>query len=140
MPTRRSDSRGAGAYPRTARVNQVLREVLGDELERLADVDEQLRLLTVTTVDTTPDLRRATVYLASLPEPAGEALARQRVHLQRAVGRQVRLKRTPQLEFRPDPAVAGGERVEALLRRIRQSGVERGVRDATGGDAAGDDG
>lgn len=122
MPTRRRDPHGAAAYPRIARVNQVLREVLADELERLADVDDRLRLMTVTGVDTTPDLRRATVFLASLPEPAAEALAQERVHLQRAVGRQVRLKRTPHLEFEADPAVAGGERVDQLLRRLHDGG------------------
>lgn len=110
---------GAAAYPRTARVNQVLREVVADELERLADVDERLRLLTVTGVDTTPDLRRATVYLSSLPEVATTALDEQRGHLQRAVGRQVRMKRTPHLEFAADPAVADGARVDELLRHLR---------------------
>lgn len=128
MPTRRRDTHAAAAYPRMARVNKVLREVLGDELERLADVDDRLRLLTVTGVDTTADLRHATVFLASLPEAAAEALAQERAHLQQAVGRQVRLKRTPHLEFRADPAVVGGERVEQLLRRLHQgpTGTEPG--------------
>ena len=41
-------------YPRTARVNQVLREVVAEALERMADIDDRLRLLTVTSVDTRP--------------------------------------------------------------------------------------
>lgn len=125
MPPARRDG-NAAAFPRTARVNQVLREVLADELERLADADERLRLLTVTEVDTTPDLRRATVFLASLPGGAAEALAVHRVQLQHAVGRQVRLKRTPHLEFRADPAVADGQRVEALLRGLHRRGTGDG--------------
>jgi ribosome-binding factor A len=116
---RRSQDKTPSPYPRTARVNQVLREVVADALERISDVDDRLRLITVTSVDTTPDLRRATVYLSSLSDEAAEVLADERIGLQREIGRQVRLKRTPLLEFKPDPAVAHGFQVEEALRRIR---------------------
>jgi ribosome-binding factor A len=107
-------------FPRTARVNEVLRQVLAEEIERLADTDERLALLTVTAVEVDPDLRRARVLLVSLPDGAVEALGEVRVRLQAAVGRQVRMKHTPQLSFAPDPAVVAGERVEAVLRALRQ--------------------
>ena len=119
MASRRQDNRGVAPYPRSLRVNQVVRQVLAEELERLADADERLRLVTVTAVDTSPDLRHATVYLSSLTEDAADALDDRRAHLQRALGRQVRMKRTPQLEFAVDPAVVAGSRVEDVLRRIR---------------------
>lgn len=118
MSGRRHDNRGAAPYPRSLRVNQVLRQVLAEELERLADADERLRLVTVTSVDTAPDLRNATVYLSSLSEDAAAALAERRAQLQRAVARQTRMKRTPLLEFTADPAVIAGSRVEEVLRRI----------------------
>jgi ribosome-binding factor A len=118
---RRSQDKSPSPYPRTARVNQVLREVVAEALERQSDIDDRLRLITVTSVDTTPDLRRATVYLSSLSDDAAEALAAQRVALQRQIGREVRLKRTPLLEFAPDPAVAHGFQVEEILRRLRSS-------------------
>jgi ribosome-binding factor A len=116
---RRSHDKQPTPYPRTARVNQVLREVVAEELERLSDIDDRLRLITVTSIDTTPDLRRATVYLSSLSDEAAEVLADERVKLQRQIGRQVRLKRTPLLVFAPDPAVAHGFQVEEILRRLR---------------------
>ena len=119
MSARRNDNRGAAPYARSLRVNQVVRQVLAEELERLADADERLRLVTVTEVDTSPDLRHATVYLSSLSDDSTEALAERRTQLQRALGRQVRMKRTPQLEFAVDPAVVAGGRVEDVLRRIR---------------------
>ena len=50
--------------------------MVAEEIERLADADERLRLVTVTAVDTAPDLRHATVYLSSLTEEAAAALAR----------------------------------------------------------------
>ncbi len=51
-------------YPRMARVNEVVREVIADELERLSD--PRLGLVTVTGVDVSADLRHATVYYSAL--------------------------------------------------------------------------
>jgi ribosome-binding factor A len=112
-------------YPRMARVNEVLREVLAEELELVAGSDSRLELVTVTAVNCEPDLRHATVLLASLPEPARAALGEARVRLQAAVARQVRMKRTPLLTFEADPAVAHGARVEAILRAIRSEDEAR---------------
>jgi ribosome-binding factor A len=122
VPGRRHDNRGLAPYPRSLRVNQVLRQILAEELERLADADERLRLVTVTAVDTAPDLRHATVYLSSLSDDADAALGERRAQLQRSVGRQVRMKRTPQLQFAEDPAVVAGSRVEDVLRKIQRDG------------------
>ena len=119
---RRHDNRGTAPYARSLRVNQVLRQVVAEELERLADADERLRMVTVTSVDSTTDLRQATVYLSSLPDDAADALGERRVQLQRAVARQTQLKRTPQLRFAQDPAVVAGGRVEDALRRIHDDG------------------
>lgn len=102
-------------YPRSARVNEVLREVVAEEIERLADVDTRLGLLTVTAVQVDPDFHQATVLFATLGDEAAEALGDVRVRLQAAVGRQVRLKRTPRLVFGADPAVAAGQRIEDIL-------------------------
>src|ERR1700722_8648697 len=127
MPGRRREKKGPPAYPRTARVNEVLREVVAEALERMADTDDRLRLLTVTSVDITPDLSRATVYLSSLPPAAVEALAEERTHLQRTIAREVRMKRTPLLVFDSDPAVAHGLRVEEILRNLRAPGPDEGA-------------
>ena len=106
-------------YPRTARVNEVLREVVADALERVSDEDERLLLVTVTAIDVDPDLRRARVFFASRQDGVREALDEQRVRLQAAIGKQVRLKRTPQLSFVPDPAVSSGQQVESILRELK---------------------
>ena len=118
---RRQDNRGVAPYSRTLRVNQVLRQVVADELERLADADERLRLVTVTSIETTSDLRQATVFLSSLSDEAATALDDRRVQVQKAVARQTQFKRTPQLTFVQDPAVLTGNRIEDLLRQIRES-------------------
>jgi ribosome-binding factor A len=105
-------------YPRAARLNEVLREVLAEELERLSDADDRMGLLTITAVQVDPDLRHATVLLASISEDARVALEEDRVRLQAAVGRQLRLKRTPQLSFEVDPAIATGSKIEEILRGL----------------------
>lgn len=111
-------------YSRLDRVNEALREVLGDALE-LVD-DERLDLVTVTGVRCDPDLRHATVWFDTLGsrEEVAEALTEQRVRLQAAVARQLRLKHTPELTFGPDPAIAVGTRVEEILRGLQNAGLQ----------------
>ena len=131
---RRQDNRGVAPYSRSLRVNQVLRQVVADELERLADADERLRLVTVTSVEPTADLRQATVYLSSLSDAAAEALDTRRVQVQRAVARQTQLKRTPLLSFVQDPAVVNGNRIEDLIRHIHESDDAAGRAEVDGAD------
>ena len=131
---RRQDNRGVAPYSRSLRVNQVLRQVVADELERLADADERLRLVTVTSVETTADLRQATVYLSSLSDDAASALDARRVQVQKAVARQTQLKRTPQLTFVQDPAVVTGNRIEDLIRQIHESDDAAGRAEVDGAD------
>ena len=118
MAGQRGSSRG---YARTARVNEVLRQVLADQLERMEELDERLGMLTITAVQCDPDLRHATVLFSSLSEEEAAALEEARVRLQAAIGHEVRMKRTPQLRFVADPAVAAGQRIEDILRRLPRS-------------------
>jgi ribosome-binding factor A len=108
---------GTPRYPRTYRLNEVLREVLAEEIERLAERDDEL--ITITGVSAEPDLRNAVVWLASLSPEVSERLEQNRVALQAAVARQTRFKRTPRLAFRVDPGVVAGSAVEDAIRRIR---------------------
>jgi len=117
--------RRTATYPRALRVNQVLRQVVAEELERLADADE-LPMVTVTSVDTAADMRTAVVYLASLDDKTSVVLEERRGHLQRIVGSQMTMKRTPRLTFRADPAIAAGTRVEELLRGLHEGEAAAG--------------
>lgn len=108
MPTRR--------YPRTARLDEVVLEVVASELERLDD--PRLDLVTLTGVDVANDLSHATVWFAARNDvnAAQKALEAAAPRLRGVVGRNVRMKQTPRLDFRPDPAIDAGARVEQLLR------------------------
>ena len=111
-------------FPRTARLNHLIHEIVAEEIERLDD--ERLGFLTVVGVEVEPDLRRATVWYTTLgdddTEPdAGalaEALEDNRVRLQAAIARQARIKRTPELVFQPDTVIVQAQRVEDILRDL----------------------
>lgn len=110
-------------YPRTARINEVLREVIAEVLEREVDDDPRLELVTITDVETSTDLAHATVYFSALSANAslGEvatALDERRHVLQAAVGRNVRMKRTPHLKFVPDSGILEGQKIEELLHNV----------------------
>jgi ribosome-binding factor A len=123
-------TRGSGRqYPRTARINEVVREALADALERTSD--PRLAMVTITGVDVTRDLRHAKVYYAALgrhDDDLDAALRSATPYLRGALGRQVRMKWLPELEFVLDPAIEQGQRVEEILRAIRDGdgGEDRG--------------
>jgi ribosome-binding factor A len=111
-------------FPRTARLNHLVHEIVAEEIERLDD--DRLGLFTVVGVEVEPDLRRATVWYTSLDESGGqpdgeglaEALEEHRARLQAAIGRQARMKRTPELVFEPDTVIVRAQRVEDILRDL----------------------
>lgn len=122
--TRRTQSH---PYPRAARVNEVVLEVLAEELERLSDPG--LGFVTLTGAEVTPDLRRSTVYYSVLGSPeqhhfTAEALRRAGPHFRAVLGRQVRLKYVPDLVFVEDPSVAHAERVEQIIRELHAGETE----------------
>lgn len=115
MPTPRQSNRN---YPRVARLNQVVREVVAEELERRSSFEERFDLVTVTDVAVDPDLKHATIFVSRLDDEIAEALEENRRLFQSAIARQTRMKRTPLLSFRLDPSLDGGERIEAILRQL----------------------
>ena len=103
------------------KVNSTLREVIAEEVERLND--SRLEMVSITGVETSPNLRHAVVYIDVLDADATAALAaleRASHRLQSAIAGQVRMKYTPTLEFETDPGVAGVERIDAILRSLRE--------------------
>ena len=114
-------SRGARRYPRTARLKELLLQIVADEIERIDD--ERLDLVTVMNVDVEPDLRHATIYVdtptgAERDEEMLAALHDHRVRLQASIAKQARIKRTPQLAFRADEVERSAGRLEDLLREL----------------------
>jgi ribosome-binding factor A len=107
------------ATSRMRRVNEVIRQVLGDVIA--TDLkDPRVGFVTVTDVDTSPDLRTARVYVSVLGGEADreKALAGlQSAHgfLQGKIAAELRMKRTPTLTFHYDESVDRGVRISRLL-------------------------
>ena len=106
---------------RMRRVNELLREVIADEVARLKDPG--LGFITITGVDTSPDLRAARVYYTVLGEAeqrleTAAALARARSRIRAITGGQVRLKYLPVLIFEFDQSIEHGMRMERLLKDL----------------------
>ena len=114
---KRGAPRNQPRYPRTARLNELLREVVAEQL-RLLD-DDRLQMVTITQVVVDRDLHQGVVYFDTLDEDGDDdvvaALEEHRGRLQGAVGRQTRLKRTPHLVFAPDDVQRGAERIDGII-------------------------
>lgn len=106
---------------RMRRVNESLRAVLAEALGELKD--PRIGFVTVTGVETTNDLEHATVYVSVLgSEKKRQAtlagLDAARGVLQSRIGRELRLRRTPQLAFAYDQSVERGMHLSKLIDEV----------------------
>jgi ribosome-binding factor A len=103
---------------RMRRVNEAVREVVSSALVELKD--PRIGFVTVTGVETSPDLRHARVFVSVLGSEAKrtktlDGLTAAHGVLQARVARELRMKRTPQLAFEYDPTVERGVRMTQLI-------------------------
>lgn len=103
---------------RMRRVNAAVRQVVSEGLSELKD--PRIGFVTVTGVDTSPDLREARVFVSVLGSERKrartlEGLAAAHGVLQARLGSELRLKRTPQLAFEYDPSLERGVRMSQLI-------------------------
>jgi ribosome-binding factor A len=103
---------------RMRRVNESVRQVLSEAVGQLKD--PRIGFVTITGVETSPDLRYARVYISVLGAERKRAqtiagLQAARTMLQGQLGRELRMKRTPQLTFEYDPSVERGVRMSKLI-------------------------
>jgi len=100
------------------RVNESVREVLSEAIVELKD--PRIGFVTVTGVETSTDLRHAVVFVSVLGNEKKRELSMAGLDsalgvLQARIGRELRLKRTPQLTFQYDRSVEEGVRMSALI-------------------------
>jgi ribosome-binding factor A len=103
---------------RMRRVNEAVRQVLSEAVAELKD--PRIGFVTVTGVETSTDLREARVFVSVLGSERRrdrtlEGLAAAHGVLQARLGRELRMKRTPQLAFEYDPTVERGVRMSQLI-------------------------
>ena len=108
---------------RMRKVNELIREVVADEATELKD--PRIGFLTITGADTAPNLRNAIVYYSVIGDDeqrveTARALKSAAPRFQAAIASQTRLKYTPVLEFRVDPAIDEGLRMDRLLHELKE--------------------
>ncbi len=112
---------------RTDRIDQLLRQEIGSILAK--DVqDPRIGFVTVTDVETAPDLSVARVWVSVIGQPAErdvtmKALQRAMPFVRHELGGRIRLRRIPELQVRLDDTVQRGTRVLRLLAELEGGGV-----------------
>jgi ribosome-binding factor A len=106
---------------RLARVCEVLKRELGVIIPR--EIDTRDALVTVASVDITPDLKQAHIYVSSLGSPGAsrralELFEKNRTHLQTELSRRVHIKHTPHLHFHLDESIVRGTRVIGIMEEL----------------------
>jgi ribosome-binding factor A len=114
---------------RPSRVSEEFREVLAEEIPKLKD--PRIGFVTVTGVTVTADLRRARVFYTAFGSDRERAATRAglrsaRAHLRAELGRQVRLKFLPELDFEEDDTYERAERIDRLIERLHEEAADGG--------------
>jgi ribosome-binding factor A len=107
--------------PRVERVGEEFREILAEEIPKLKD--PRIGFVTVTGVKVTADLRRAWVYYTAFGEEKERASTRAGLRsaiprLRAIIGKQVRLKFLPELEFHEDATLEQAARIDRVIARL----------------------
>lgn len=110
-------------YKRSVRVNDLLREEIAMIIMRKMK-DPRLGFVTVTGVKVTDDLKLARVYISVLKKEEMEKtlkiLNSAGNFIRSELARVIKMKSIPQLEFFYDSSVEYGERIDTLLRQIKE--------------------
>jgi ribosome-binding factor A len=110
---------GMAGGDRMRRIDEVMRKIVGTAIANDLE-DPRIGFVTVTAVQTSPDLRSARVYVSVLGdeeerEATLAALRSSHGKLQAAIAREVRIKHTPTLTFHYDEGPERGIRLTRLL-------------------------
>ncbi|MCL5048713.1 MAG: ribosome-binding factor A [Firmicutes bacterium] len=104
------------SFPRTERLSSLFAKILAAEIERIADLDERLFLLTLTGVVVYPDLKHATIFFDAPDSFDFVVLEDYRGRLKTSIASLSRLKRVPELHFMADPAITSGKNIDNAIR------------------------
>ncbi|MBE1553419.1 30S ribosome-binding factor RbfA [Sporosarcina limicola] len=108
---------------RANRVAEQMKKELGDIIGQKVK-DPRIGFVTVTDVAVTGDLQQATIYISVLgtdfeKEDTLKGLNKAKGFIRAEIGRRIRLRLTPEIEFEFDASVAYGNRIDSLLRQVQ---------------------
>ncbi|MDG5470332.1 30S ribosome-binding factor RbfA [Jeotgalibacillus sp. ET6] len=109
---------------RSNRVGEQMKKELGDIIGRKMK-DPRIGFVTVTDVEVTGDLQQATVYITVLGdeeqrENTLRGLAKAKGFIRSEIGQRIRLRKTPELLFEFDESIDTGNRIESLIRDLKE--------------------
>jgi ribosome-binding factor A len=113
------------AHDRPTRVAHEFQRELGEILARGLKDPRITGFITVTGAKMAPDLKDVTVYVSihgdeATRETTLAGLKAATGYLQREVAQRIRLRYTPHLRFAYDPSVAEGDKIERLLKTVKE--------------------
>ena len=110
------------ASNRIGRINEEIQKELASLLRNLKDPRVQATMISITHVETTPDLRYAKVYVSFLQEDkAADALKGLKSaggYLRRELGRSLQLRYTPELVWELDDSITYGAKMLKLINSL----------------------
>ena len=110
------------ASNRLGRINEEIQRELSDLLREMKDPRLHKTLLSITRVETTPDLRYAKVYVSLLDKTfTKETLAGLKSsagYLRRELGRALQLRYTPELQWQADDSITHGAHILDILSKL----------------------
>ena len=110
------------ASNRIGRINEEIQRELSDLLRELKDPRVHRTMLSITRVETTPDLRYAKIYVSLLDkEYTKETLAGLKSsagYLRRELGRSLQLRYTPELQWQADDSITHGAHILEILSKL----------------------
>ena len=117
------------ASNRIGRINEEIRKELSALLRTVKDPRVAEAMLTITHVDTTPDLRQCRVYVSALNCKDEKELMRglksAAGFLRRELGSRVDLRYTPELQFIEDDSIERGVRMVSMIDRVLEEDEEK---------------
>lgn len=108
---------------RTVRLNQLIKEELSKIILKEVDFQEGT-ILTLTKVDTSPDLVSSKVYFSVMPEgkteDASRSLNSEIYEIQRLLNRKLKIRKVPKINFIYDKGAGKAEKIEEILEKIKE--------------------
>ena len=104
------------------RVNELIRREIANIIQQKIE-RKSGRLISVSEVDTTPDLKNAKVSISVLGDKKAKYdainnLRKKRCDIQSIIAKNVHLKYTPVLEFKLDEKIEAGDKVFAIINEM----------------------
>lgn len=111
-------------HVRTQRVAEQMKKELGEILNQKIK-DPRVGFVTITDVEVTNDLQQATVFISVLGDEREKeetliGLSKAKGFIRSEIGKRIRLRKTPEIDFQFDEATEYGNRIEEILRELNK--------------------